>query len=321
MIVREVKEWEYPQYERLVAEIGTLFNSNQWLDIFGKSVRRLGVYNKNNELVGGMTVGVKCILGVEIIMAQPMSPGTGPFYKAKAKGYVKQIEERRAILEALANYIEAQRFPIVSLVFSPELIDVLPFIWRDYKVVVRYTYRIDLSQSEEDLLKGMSGDTRNMIKKAEKDGLCCTRVDNMVDVYSLLKKTFARQKLSFSTSQEQKILFDYAKSGNSAAFVTYLNGRPSSAVFTIKDRQTCYYIMGGYDSQNKHNGAGSLALYKAILQAKADGCSMFDFEGSIVPQIEKYFRGFGGRLTPYFVANKAWMPIEFVLKLIKRRMF
>jgi hypothetical protein len=51
------------------------------------------------------------------------------------------------------------------------------------------------------------------------------------------------------------------------------------------------------------------------------GLRAFDFEGSVVPAIERHFRGFGGTLTPYFRVNKAWLPIEMVLKFFKRRLF
>lgn len=321
MMVKELDARELSLYDSLSSELGTLFNCRQWLKMFGNDVQILGVYNKSNELIGGITIGVKRKFGLKILLAQPLAPGTGPFYKSVANGAVKKLEERRDVVEALAKYIDEQRFAVVSFVFSPKMTDTLPFVWRDYKVVTRYTYRLDLSKSEEEFLKNMSGDTRNMIRKADKDGLRCERVTDMTDVISLMSKTFARQKMTFAESQDRRVLFEYANPGNSAAFVTYLDGKPSAAVFTVRDDRTCYYLMGGYDDDNKHNGAGPLALFKAILQAKSDGCDVFDFEGSIVPQIEKYFRGFGGELTPYFVANKAWLPIEMVLKLFKRRMF
>jgi len=48
---------------------------------------------------------------------------------------------------------------------------------------------------------------------------------------------------------------------------------------------------------------------------------VFDFEGSNVPSIERYFRGFGGTLTPYIGVHKAWLPVEMALKLRYRNLF
>ena len=50
--------------------------------------------------------------------------------------------------------------------FSPEVIDVLPFIWGGYRAEVRYTYRLEGLGSEEALWDGLSGNIRREIRKA-----------------------------------------------------------------------------------------------------------------------------------------------------------
>ena len=322
MVVRKIENDECGAYDSLAEMHGTVFNRVEWVRMFGEDVQILGVYNRSNELIGGLTFRIKRKLGLKMLMAQPLSPATGPFYSPVAVSGIKRAEEARSVVEALAAYIDAEKFAVVSIPLSPCINDVLPFVWKDYKVVPRYTYRVNLRDASiDEIFKQMSGDTKNVIRKANKDGVRCERVFNMSDVFALIKKTFGRQKIEFSESLYKRILCEFATDRNSAAFVSYLHDRPSASVFTVRDKRTCYYLMGGYDCENKHNGAGPLALYSAILQAKEDGCDTFDFEGSIVPQIEKYFRGFGGTLTPYFVVNKAWLPSEVLLKPFKRRMF
>jgi hypothetical protein len=52
------------------------------------------------------------------------------------------------------------------------------------------------------------------------------------------------------------------------------------------------------------------------------GIKYFDFEGSMLPQIEIFFRGFGGQLVPYYNRiNKAKLPLEILLKFYKRELF
>lgn len=41
-----------------------------------------------------------------------------------------------------------------------------------------------------------------------------------------------------------------------------------------------------------------MSLYYSILHARDLGLRVFDFEGSGVPEIEEYFRSFGGSLVP-----------------------
>ena len=56
-------------------------------------------------------------------------------------------------------------------------------------------------------------------------------------------------------------------------------------------------------------GANTLLYWEAIRLA-AEVSRVFDFEGSMVEPIEHYFRGFGGRQTPYFCISKAGLQGE-----------
>lgn len=85
--------------------------------------------------------------------------------------------------------------------------------------------------------------------------------------------------------------------------------------------KTTYYLLGGYDPATKHGGAGILCMWQSILHAKGVGLDTFDFEGCMLPEVERFFRGFGADLVPYFTVNKAWLPLEFMLKIFKRERF
>ena len=89
----------------------------------------------------------------------------------------------------------------------------------------------------------------------------------------------------------------------------------------MHDSQTAYYLLGGYQAEERHHGAGALAVFEAIQHCREIGLKTFDFEGSVIPAIEKYFRGFGGQLKPYFSVNKAWLPLEMALKFGWRQYF
>ena len=54
--------------------------------------------------------------------------------------------------------------------------------------------------------------------------------------------------------------------------------------------------------------AGAACMQAAISKAKELGLKLFDFEGSTIPAIERYFRGFGGELVQYLTVNRAWLP-------------
>ena len=141
----------------------------------------------------------------------------------------------------------------------------------------------------------------------------------MIEV--LAQNTFDRQKKRLPVHILRRILYEFSTPENSFAFAAYRESEAIAAVFCVFDKRKAYYLIGGYDSADTHAGAGAACMQEAILKAKSLGLEMFDFEGSVIPAIERYFRGFGGELTPYFTANRAWFPIEMLLKFRKRELF
>jgi hypothetical protein len=67
--------------------------------------------------------------------------------------------------------------------------------------------------------------------------------------------------------------------------------------------QKCYYVFGGTRRGGSNNSLGPAALFNAILLARKNGIKTFDFEGSMIPEIEKYFRQFGGELVAQYSVN------------------
>ena len=66
----------------------------------------------------------------------------------------------------------------------------------------------------------------------------------------------------------------------------------------VWNEHCAYYLMGGGDPELRSSGATSLAMWQAI-QFAATVSRIFDFEGSMIEPIERFFRGFGAVQTPY----------------------
>ncbi|MFZ0035415.1 MAG: GNAT family N-acetyltransferase, partial [Sedimentisphaerales bacterium] len=245
----------------------------------------------------------------------------GPFLEVKAKNPVAVMDMWKKVLSLMADFIESLSYSIISISLNKNIGDTQPFIWKKFKVTPGYTYLLDLSKSIDDIRTEMSAERKNDINKAMRDGLIVKQVKNFEIVKSLVLKTFLRQNLTVKRYYLDKILFEFASDVNSFAFATYREDNPIAVSFCVCDKETAYYLLGGYDYEKKHHGAGALATWEAIKYAQQLGLKYFDFEGSMVPQIERYFRGFGGQLTPYYRVNKAKLPLEMLLKFFKRDRF
>ncbi|MEI7935618.1 MAG: GNAT family N-acetyltransferase [Verrucomicrobiota bacterium] len=321
MNIREISDTESASYDGLAREHGTVFHSAAWTALFGDGLVRYGVFQKNGDLIAGFCLRRIVVLGMEVFRTPPFTPQCGPFFRIKAQKPVAVLEARREILDAVAEFLDRRSCALVSVGLDPRIQDTLPFVWRKFKVVPRYTYVLDLASSLEDVQANMSPATRNDISKATRDGLVVRQTTDPMVIRDLVRETFARQHVHTDAQHLDAILFRFSNPDNRFMFTTYRGDSPIAGCFIVHDSKTAYNLLAGYKAAEKHHGAGALAVFEAIKHAKVIGLKTFDFEGSMIPAIERYFRGFGGRLTPYFAVNKAWLPLEIGLKFFKRELF
>lgn len=320
MEVKPVDDQNLRLYDQLAAQYGTVFNTRAWLSIFGGKVQLFGLYSGGDNLVGGFHLYKQRKFGLNIYRNPPFTPLIGPCLQVKATKHVYAMGIWKEALSSIATFIEKLPYAVVSFSLDRKVVDTQPFYWRKFKVMPGYTYVLNLRKDEAVLKGDMSSSLRNDLRKAQKDRLEVKKSDDLNQVQSLVMKTFSRQDMKTS-DYLGRVLFQFANESNSFAFITYRNGRPSAGAFCVYDNRTAYYLLGGYDHENKHHGAGPLAVWSSIQYAKDLGLEWFDFEGSMVPQVEQFFRGFGGELVPYYRINKAKLPLETLLKFIKRELF
>jgi len=300
----------------------SVFLSSKWLNLYGKELKCYGIFNNNDVLVGGFAFKLEKKLGIlNFYRNLAYSPTISLFFDNKAQNKAKILSENKKILKAFVDFIEKLPYHIITLYLPAIHIDMQPFYWNNFKTIPNYTYIINLANPIEEIEKSFSTERRNDIKKAIKDGIETRICKDYNIVKSLVLKTFDRKQTSADKTMIDKILFNFADETNSFAFVSYRNNIPIATSFCIYDQNTAYYLLGGYDSKNKHAGAGAMAVSNAINHSKKLGINYFDFEGSMLPEVERYFRGFGGNLTPYYSINKAVLPIELALKFVKRTHF
>lgn len=308
-------------FNQLAQSYGTIFNTIEWAKIFNNQICPYGIYNDHAQLIGGFILFKEKKFGLTLYLNPPFSPEIGPFLKVDAQNPVSVMDTWKRTLYLMTDFIEKLPYAIVSFSLSRNIIDVQPFIWKEFKVIPEFTYLLDLTMSIEDIWMRMSNERRKNINKGRKDGLSVKKIEDFEVIKNLVVETFSRQKKRIDEFYLNRIFFRFANKNNSFAYATYRDTVPIAASFCIYDKNTAFYLLGGYDHKKKHHGAGALSMWEAIKYAKDLGLMYFDFEGSMVPQIERYFRGFGGLLTPYYRVNKATLPLEIILKFYKRAVF
>lgn len=308
-------------YIELASRLGSVFNQTEWLRIYNNQLKVLGLYNQNNELIGAFNLHTGQKLFLTFAMVPPFSPSNALFFINPALSQNGKITFEKAVHEAIQKFLNDSKFLLVLNAFPTSVKDMQVYFWNNFKVIPNYTYQIDLNTSEQTLFEGLSSEKRKSIRKAIKDEISVKMCDDNQIVFNLISKTFERKEKAVNEALIRKILFEFARPHNSFAFVAYQNTQPIACTFVIYYGTTSYYLFGGYDDQLKHHGAGPSCMWQSMLHAKSIGIKTFDFEGSMLQEVERYFREFGGQLIPYFTIQKAWLPFEWLLKLKMRNRF
>ncbi|RJO60419.1 GNAT family N-acetyltransferase [candidate division WS5 bacterium] len=321
MKIVDLPDHDKAKFDEIAAIHGTVFNTTGWASIFGDKIRFYGIYTDNDRLIGGFILYKERKYGFSVYRNPLFTPAIGPFLKIDAQNPTTIMDTWKEALSLLADFIDKIPYSVVSSSLNLNIIDVQPFIWKKFKVIPGYTYLIDLKQPLDELWQNISKVRKNELKKAAKDSLVVQQTDDYICIKNLVLKTFSRQDKDVNEYYLSKILFEFANKNNSYAFIAYKGDLPIAGTFCVYSNGTAYALVGGYDHEQKHRGAGPSVDWECIKYAHKLGLICFDFEGSMNPRIEKYFRGFGGQLTPYYQINKAKLPLEILLKLYRRDLF
>lgn len=286
-------------YLDFVKSNGSVYNTVEWLSIYGTNCKTMGVYENNLlQAVFNTYLFKKAI--IKFCIPPPYAPDCALL--------VREIKNTENILEKIQLWLESKknrgysqfRFPL-SYKFNNAIENFRP---KEFKIKKHHTYVLDLSVTD-DVQNLYAAKRRQQIRRALKDELQVVKITDLQIVYDLVIQTFARQKKSIDLAFVKKILFDFANEKNSFAFAALKDGKPIIAYFCIHHNKEAFYLMGGYEEREKHIGAGPLAMNACIEHAKKIGITTYDFEGSMEPSIENYFKEFGGVKQTYLYLEKS----------------
>jgi lipid II:glycine glycyltransferase (peptidoglycan interpeptide bridge formation enzyme) len=280
---------------------GSIFHKSYWLNIFSDNFE-VCCLEKEGEIFAGLPLIGQNFLGFKIVLNFPSIPWLGPIYKKSNAKYASQISNHKQINRLFAQIIR-KRFDFFVMSFSPLIIDIQPYLWEGFSSEIKYTYRIQLSNLDS-IWKAMDSSRRRNIRRAQKDKVKVVLTNDFGQVFKIVQKTFRRQDKNIRfKNQAYKINKVLSKKGQSQGFLAVNSeGKKIAAVYIVWDNKTAYYFLGGYDNKDSHHGAVSLALWEAIKYSREKlNLKVFDFEGSMIQPIERFFRKFGGEIKPRYV--------------------
>ncbi len=258
---------------------------------------------------GFLVYFMKRKFGVKKITHPPLTPYLGPwiFYPEGQKQAQRYGHEKK-VMDELIEQLPPHHDLVLN--FHPSINNWLPFYWKGFNEQVRYTYRSEAFQDSHARFKSFSGKVRTDIRKAEKI-LTINSSDRIDPLHELQVKAFNTKGIRLPYDQayfqridemlapkkERKILYTLDEKGNTIG-----------GIYLVMDQKTCYYLIGALDPEVKSQGSMSLLIWKGIEEAMDQGLS-FDFEGSMIEPIERFFRGFGAEQMPYHSIGRTPSPL------------
>lgn len=301
-----------------VEETIPIFSQAWWLDAVAGDSWDVCMVEKGDQILATMPYVVKKKFGLTLLTQPKLTQTLGPWLKPSTAKYSKQLSQQKDLMEALIDQLPKYHYFSQNWHYSNT--NWLPFYWKGFNQVTRYTYVIDDLSNIDDVWGAFQENIRREIRKAENKFNLVVKEDLPFSDFLLLNlKTFLRQgmQLPYSESFVSQLL-STAKNRNQCRWFIAQDGdgRNHAGALLVWDSESAYYLMGGGDPDLRNSGATSLCIWEAIKFASTV-TKRFDFEGSMIEPVERFFRAFGAKQTPYFALThrpSRWLNTALYLK-------
>src|SRR6185369_2320734 len=165
-----------------------------------------------------------------------------------------------------------------------------------HPLFTKYSFVLDLTKSEEELLKNMHPKARYNIKIAQKHNVIVEE-DNSDEAFEaymkLTEETTKRQGFYAHTQNYHRLqwqVLPHTHNHNqlsSHLFVAKYNGKILTAWILFVFKDTLYYPYGASSSENREVMASNLVMWEAIRFGKKLALKTFDMWGATVPNPDK----------------------------------
>lgn len=189
-----------------------------------------------------------------------------------------------------------------------------------------HTIAMDLAD-KEDIWNNLSSKNRNMIRKAEKNGIEIVhglKEDTIADFKRMYNATMCKDKAKdyyfFEDKFYQSIQVDLSK--NAEIFTALYLGKPIAAAIMLFANGKMNYHLSGSDMEFRSLAPTNLLLYKAALWGHEQGMKTFHLGGGIGSKEDNLYKFkrafFKGEPRQFAIGKKIFLP-EVYDKLKKLR--
>ncbi|MEG0769826.1 MAG: GNAT family N-acetyltransferase [Ruthenibacterium sp.] len=286
-----------------------IFSQPWWLDAAcGAENWDVFVVEQSGTLLAAMPYFIQEKDGIRKITKAPNTQNNGIlFHYPAGQKYPARLAFEEKMINRVCDFIESLPIDQYEQQFHYSFTNWMPFFWRRYSEITRYTYVIENPSDYEDVIKNYTSQVRNQLRKAEKT-VRCEELSDIALFFKVNEMSFLRQgrAIPYSLNFVQRI-YDACKARDACKMLAAVDGEGHvhSVAFLVWDDASVYYLLNGTNPAYKASQANLFLIDQSIRIAGELG-KKFDFEGSVILPIAHAFRDFGGIQTPYFRISKTF---------------
>lgn len=293
MLIRELREEERPLYNNVVEHPLQSWEWGEFRKKTGIKVERIGFFD-DSKLVHGMQVTFHPI---------PILNRTLGYFP---KGPMPD-EEQLAVLEQLGrrhNAVFVKMEPnIAQPLGTPSAHDTIKKFLINHNAVpgrplfTKYTFQLDLTQSEEKLMELLNSKTRYNVRLAQKKDVKIyenTTSEGMDQYIKILEETTKRQGFYAHSPAYFKTLWKtLGNSGIIRIFNAVYEDTVVASWVMFMFNGVLYYPYGASSNLYREVMASNLLMWEMIIFGKNNGCHTFDMWGALGPDANEKDPFFG----------------------------
>jgi hypothetical protein len=284
-------------YDEMVADVGSVFASGWWLDAVAPGRWRPHTVTEGGSVVAAWPATVRPTRWGEVLEGAPLTPFLGPLMRLP-DNVVQHWAEQQRLLGALLE--EIGPVAAIDARCHPEFDYWTPLRWHGFAQTTTYTWRLEDISDTEAVFARTRENVRREVRKAAKRGVS-VGPGGLEELLAVHAHTAAQQGIAgASVSRATLRRIDEAAAPRDARSILVArdaDGHVHAGAYLVHDARYTYYLVGGSDASVRNSGAMSATIWAGIELASARGGG-FDFEGSMLRPIERFFRAFGGHPTP-----------------------
>ena len=301
-----------------------LFLQPWWLDAVtipdGKVWEVLMARNKQGEIEAVMPFVIGSRWGMRYAVTPQLAQYTGVWIKDVAGETIpERLSREKRLQNDIIAQLEAKRIAFFDIKFPLNYTYWSPFYWAGYQQETHYTYRIEDIRDTQKVFAGMDYAKQKQIRKAQEAcividfemsadelyDLQCTQLDERGSK-DVLSRELVRSVANESRNRGQGFI----------ARAKDPEGHTHAAVFVVWDKHSAWELISAIHPDFRASGASTLVVWEAMQKA-AEQTKAWDFEGSMIENVESSFRQFGGVPVPYYELFKKAKLIQLI-ELCKR---